>query len=508
VLVDLVVNSAAIAMVSYKTIVKTGLHSCHNVMAAHTPLIQNTFLYALGPLANRLLAIGLIPFYSYYLQASELGYYDLVVTMGSLAMAVVTLKVSDGVYRWLADSGGNHGAQQSAISNSLAILLAGMLLLAVVFLLLPQYALQYPGLVCGYVLSSMLFQHLQQILRGLGYLKQYAWLSLVNCLLLVAANLVFLLAMHYRLNGVLLSAIAANVVSIVVVLWLIRFGKYVHWPSVEWAVVKRMLAYSTPLVFNALNWWLMGGFDRILIAAYIGYTANGVYAVANKFASIMVLLNSFFIPAWQDFILDNAKRDVAKQHFNRYFNRYIVLQLSLMVFLSVAGKWGVRYFIDAQYATAWQYLPLLLAGTCLLAFTSFLGSFFLLKKDTASLFKTTLWGSLANIALSFLLIGPLGLYGPCVGMCAGFLVSFLLRYTQLQKAEGLAIQYRPVLLLAACFALVCFCLYSSFAYADVLAGALALAVLLLMNKGVIVAVLAAVKNRVGFKSNTISEEIT
>jgi O-antigen/teichoic acid export membrane protein len=477
-------------------------------MAKQNPLIKNTFLYALGPLLSRVISIALIPFYSFYLQTGELGYYDLVVTTGSLVMALATLKISDAVYRWLVDCGSDDAGRRSAVTNSMVVLLAGMGLIVIGFLLVPQkFRVQYSSLVCAYILSTVLFSHLQQVLRGLGYMKMYVWLSVANCLMLLVANVVFLWILRYRLDGVLLSAIAANVFSIAMIAAALKFSKYIHLQSVSRAEIKKMLGYSTPLVFNALNWWLMGGFDRIIIAAWLGYDANGVYAVANKFASIMVLLNSFFIPAWQDFILANAGISHAQQQFNRYFNRYIVLQLSLVAFLCVAGKFAVLYFIDAGYAAAWQYLPLLLAATCFLAYTSFLGSFFLLKKNTAALFTSTLIGSVVNIAVSLLLINRIGLYAPCIGMCAGFAVTFLLRYKSISKTENLSISYAPVLLLAGCFALVVFCLFNPFSYSDVIALVVSFAVLIVMNKTVILSVVTAFKKSRNAKNDTVTEEL-
>lgn len=100
-------------------------------MNRHSVLIKNTFLYSAGPLLNKIVAVILIPCYSYLLTTSELGYYNLVVTTTSLVITIATLKISDAVYRWFIDSAGDAKKQIAAISNSLVIIIGDVFLVAV-----------------------------------------------------------------------------------------------------------------------------------------------------------------------------------------------------------------------------------------------------------------------------------------------------------------------------------------------------------------------------------------
>ena len=457
-------------------------------------LIHNTFLYAVGPLLNRLIAIVLIPFYSFLLLPDELGYYDIIVTASTLITTLATLKISDGVYRWLIDSGDNDELRQSALTNSMLVLLAGIGLIIIGFIVIPgNFIAGHRIHLCLYVVSTLLYTHLQQVLRGLGFVKQYTRLSLINVILLLVSNIVFLGLLKFGLEGVLLSAIAANTISIAAMAVWIKISKYIKLDRIDKSEIKKMIAYSTPLVFNAVNWWLMGGFDRIIIVYFIGLDLNGIYAIANKFASILVLINSFFIPAWQDFILANDKTTDKILHFNKYFNKYLILLLSLMLVLSAGAKFGIEHFIDAKYNTAWKYIPLLLAGSCFLALTSFLGTFFLLNKNTGELFKTTLIGSAVNITVSLLLIKSIGLYGPCAGMFAGFFVSFLLRYNSLKRTRHLSLEIYPILILLGCFSGILLMMYSNISNAESISIAIVLIVLLSMNKGVLSGLLFFIK---------------
>ncbi len=456
-----------------------------SIMTQHHPLIKNTFLYAIGPLLSRGLSIVLIPYYSFLLTTSELGYYDLVVSVGALAVAVITIKIADVVYRWLMDSKEDTERMTSAMTNSLFIIASSVVLVALIFALIPdRYGFQHQYLIEGYIISIILFNFLQQLLRGLGFIKMYAWLSVIHCLLLVVLNVVFLKIMQYKLSGIMWSAILANMVSTMAIVLLIGLWKYVRLAAISIAEIKKMFAYSLPLVLNAVNWWLMGGFDRLVIVAYLGLEFNGIYAVANKVAAVLILLNSFFIPAWQDFILKNTSNSEAQPNFNKFFNAYLILLISLVLFLVTISKVAMVHLIDIKFLMAYQYIPILLLGGAMLAFTSFLGPFFLIAKNTRLLFLTTLAGCVVNIVASLCLVGPLGLYGPSLGLLAGFTVTFAIRYRLLKQQWKLHINWRPIIALGALLILLTWAMSLEVNGVNYGAIALSIAILVWMNKSI------------------------
>ena len=55
-----------------------------------------------------------------------------------------------------------------------------------------------------------------------------------------------------------------------------------------------MLSYSIPLIPNTLMWWIMNASDRYAIVLFMGVSANGIYAIANKIPTVLNLLYSIF----------------------------------------------------------------------------------------------------------------------------------------------------------------------------------------------------------------------
>ena len=60
-----------------------------------------------------------------------------------------------------------------------------------------------------------------------------------------------------------------------------------------------MLTYCVPLIPTAVFWWIMGVSDRYLVKWFVESDANGIYAVAYKIPTILTILATVFMDAWQ-----------------------------------------------------------------------------------------------------------------------------------------------------------------------------------------------------------------
>ena len=61
----------------------------------------------------------------------------------------------------------------------------------------------------------------------------------------------------------------------------------------------KMLKYSIPLIPTTVFWWITSVSDRYMVNGYIGDTANGIYAVSYKIPTILTIVSSVFMQAWQ-----------------------------------------------------------------------------------------------------------------------------------------------------------------------------------------------------------------
>ena len=413
-------------------------------------LIKNTILYSIGPLLNRIIALSLLPIYSFVLSKNEFGYFDLLTVSVPLIISIITYKIADGVYLWLLENKNNLQQQKTSITNGFVVLGIVILFLIISVVVIPaSNHLPSHYLTLGFIISLIIYLQLQQILRGLSFVKVYTCLAILNSLFIIVFTAIFIFNWQNKIAAILTSLTLANFLSILIIAFYIKINRWIDAAALDWKKIKQMLAYSGPLVLNAVAWWSMSGFERYIINYHLGIEINAEYAIPIKYASLLLLLNSFFLPAWQDFLL--TKNDEGKTvSKNRYLNEYLVFQFTAVICISCLAPFVFNAFFENNYHKSWIYAPLLLLSTAFFGLSSFLGAYLVAQKNSRQLFSTTVWGSIINIAITLLLINQLRLYAICIGQLTGYVVTFCIRYFQLKNKMNLQINL-PVLALLISF---------------------------------------------------------
>ena len=167
-------------------------------------LLNNTLIYTIGNFGSKILTFALLPLYSYYLNKTEFGNYDLIITTITLAVPIVGFQFSDAIFRWLINHEKENNDKSTIISNGLFILLISIALSAILFWLLSlKYYLQSPILIYLLFLVSIIYPVLQQIIRGLGLNKLFAFSGIVYSFFLVVSTIIFVVFLNYKLDGLL-----------------------------------------------------------------------------------------------------------------------------------------------------------------------------------------------------------------------------------------------------------------------------------------------------------------
>ena len=84
-----------------------------------------------------------------------------------------------------------------------------------------------------------------------------------------------------------------------------------------------MLTYCVPLIPTAVFWWIMGVSDRYLVKWFVGSDANGIYAVAYKIPTILTILATVFMDAWQlSAIAESGDRRAQARFYARVWDAF------------------------------------------------------------------------------------------------------------------------------------------------------------------------------------------
>ena len=392
--------------------------------------INKLIYYGIGTFGSKVIYFLLVPFYSFFLSKSELGIYDLILASLTIITPIITIQISEAVYRELLDS--NRPTQKSSqvFSSGLSLVFIGLLLFATAAFIIKQFfdfKILYELILIQSSFTFYIF--FQQTLRGLSLNKEYALMGATNAFLLIFFTIALICFSRIELSNVILAIACAQIISITYAAYKINFFKLLDFKNISKEKVYQLLNYSFPLLPNTLSWWLIDLGSRYIILFFIGLEENGLYAVAARYAGIIALVNSIFILSWQDYVI-NSKLKISsnKKRLSLSLNLFVAFQIGLVILLTSFSKELIFYTTPVAFHDAANYLPVLLISSAFASFCGFYGAFYLKEKRTRKIFTTTFIGSIINIIFCIALINYFSLYAVAAASFVGFFVTFLIRY--------------------------------------------------------------------------------
>lgn len=396
------------------------------LMNRYKKLAFNSIIFAIGNLGSKLISLILVPLYTYYLTTSQYGSVDLLTTTLSFVLPIFTVSIYDAVLRFVMDKSYD---KATILNNALLLTLIGY---ALAWLLFPVFHAIFPFrnyLIFFYVmlLTSSVNSSLMQFIRANNQIMLFACIGIVSSVVILLGNVFLLVHFHLGVPGYLMSLIAADIVSILIVVAFGRILRFLSFAHIRKKLIQEMVVYSAPLIPNALMWWVMGVSDRYIITFMIGVGANGLYAVANKIPSIISMINTIFFQAWQMSAIEEARSESKSGFYSNVFNI-----LSMVLLVSTSGlliflKPIIHLVIAPEFYPSWQYVPFLLLGVVFSSFSGFLGTNYIAAKNTAGVFRTSIIGAIVDVGVNFALIPFIGTNGASLSTMLSFLVIWLLR---------------------------------------------------------------------------------
>lgn len=403
-------------------------------MNKYKTLLSNTLLISIGTFGSKILVFFMVRFYTGYLTPSDYGTADLITQTANLLFPIISLGITDGVFRFALD---NERGRRSVFTVGFITITAGSLFfLAVIPLLnIVKEFKGYIWLIVIYTLAYCYHSLCAQFIRAKGNTALFAVQGIINTSLVIILNILFLAVFKIGVTGYVLSVVLADFLCTIFL-----FVKERLWTQFTLhprkIAFKRMLRYSIPLIPATIFWWITSVSDRYMVNAMIGSTENGIYAVSYKIPTILTLVSTIFMQAWQFSAVTESHGD-RKEHI-RFFT---IVWRSFQAVMFLAGgviialaKPAIRILSTEQYYSAWQYVPLLSASMIFTAFVSFTGTVYVVTKQSGISFITAMAGAAINIALNILLIpSPLGVQGAAIATFLSYFAVFLIRAVNSRK---------------------------------------------------------------------------
>ena len=415
-------------------------------MNKYQTLAANTILMSVGTFGSKLLVFLMVRFYTGYLTPAEYGTADLITQTANLLIPLVSLDITDAVFRFAAE---RRGGRTEAFSVGLRVITlgsAGMLLVIALLQGIPAVR-AYGFLLASFVIASCYHAICAHFVRARGNTALFAAQGFFNTALFIGLNVLFLAVFHWGIRGYVLSTTVANLITTGLLVFRARLWRYAGLAPRR-GLRRQMLRYCIPLIPTAVFWWIMGVSDRYMVKWFLGSDANGIYAVAYKIPTILTILATVFMDAWQ--LSAIAESDGDRQAHLRFYGR-IWDAFASAVFLCAGGIIAlspllIRLLAEEAYYSAWQYIPVLTLSMAAAAFSNFMGSVYVVTKQSKASFWTSLVGAGSNIVLNLWLIPRIGLQGAAAATFLSCLAVFLIRLVNARQLLPFSLSGRKLAL--------------------------------------------------------------
>ena len=401
-------------------------------MNVYKKLLSNTLLIALSTFGSKLLVFFLTPFYTAMLTTREYGIMDNVVQMSNLLIPIASAGIANAVIRFGMDESTDRktvytfGIVTTAIGSA-------VLLLAYPLLDLIPYTGGYTLLVCFYVIAANFHAACSQFARSGGNVRLYAEDGILCTAVAIGLNILFLAVLDMGVAGYVLSSILADCTCAAFCIlkdkqWRAFDLRSILGGSLEKKTDLAMLRYSLPLIPTTICSWIINISDRFIITSILGESANGLYAIANKIPTILIIVSNIFTYAWQLSAFADQPKEEREGLFSNVARVYQAVAFGGAAWLIVTAKISTKLLAAPEYYEAWQFVPMLVLATTFCCLANFLTSAYLVDKRSMATFVTILIGAVCNIAGNILLIPVMGSMGAAISTCLSYIIMFTIRF--------------------------------------------------------------------------------
>ncbi len=395
-------------------------------------LIKNTALFLLNSVGTKLISFFLVPLYTYALSTSEYGLVDLVTTLATVVVPIITLNINESVMRFALDDDADVGGILSVgLLFGLSSFISGLLIIPLTRLMPSLYEFRY--YIYLYCVFDGIFKISASCLRGTEKLRHYAICNILMSFCAAIFNIVFLVILGWGIRGYFLAYIIAYIVGSIFAIFGGRIYRAIDKFHIKFDLVKKMTSYSILLVPNSLMWWIMHSSDRVMVTAMIGLEANGIYAVSYKIPSIVSTLSQVFNQAWSYSAIHEDNSDDREEFNNKMFENLLYFQVLVTAVLLLIMRPFLHIYVSESFYEAWMYTPYLLLGNFFMTLGTFLSTSYTVHKDSRGFLFSGSAGAIINIVLNLLLIPILGISGAAIATCVSYIIVFIYRIVDTKR---------------------------------------------------------------------------
>lgn len=393
-------------------------------------MFKSSIIYLFSSTLSKLVPFFLLPLLTSYLPPKDYAVIAIVQAFYSLCLAMLGNVQANIPNSYILDSQSRFSDKVTAMLCLLVAFFMGLelLLFAIHFFygdfldIDQEYYVIMPVVAVMGAINLMNLALVRVKERPIEYAVweiSHAVLNVTISLLLVVY---FAIGWEGRVYGILVPITLYGLASLV---FLYKSGNISL--SVKVADVVDISKASVPMIPHGVGAVIIALSDNFMIATLLGKESVGLYAIGYQFGMVILMLTDAFSKAWQPMFYRYAKelqfRVVKKVQLS------YLLGLPIIAFVyGVVACWVVPFVVDERYATAIQFIPVIVAAYVAMGYYQLYFPYLILYKKTKVLVYITPCAALVNVLLNYWWLPIFGAIGAAYATLIAYIITSVSLY--------------------------------------------------------------------------------
>lgn len=307
------------------------------------------FLFVSG--LSRLLPFLLTPIFTHYLAPLEMGRLELILSLYNIFMVFGIFQLDTGLQRYFFTS---KSIPRIVVSNVIKL---SVLVMLIFFALMPLFKSflslgNDAYLELSFAGAAILFSNLHVInsliIRYDKPVKFVIIINVVQTTIFAILAYILIAKLNQGIKGYFLALLLSYMISTVISFPLI---KDIFKVPVESSEIKRLWGFSFPQMPARIASVMAQYGNRFILYFVLSQSLIGVFAIANKVSTLMLLGLNAFTMVWYP-LLYNKNKEKAIENAIRIFKVVISLMPLIVISLFIVTAVLFKYFIAGEYQSA------------------------------------------------------------------------------------------------------------------------------------------------------------
>lgn len=420
-------------------------------------LAKDTAIYGMSSIIGRFLNYLLVPLYTAKISAASGGYGMItnIYAYTALLLVILTYGMETTFFRYANKAGENPAKVYTTTLISVGF--SSFLFSVLVLGFLPSIAKimgysDHPDYI-GVMAVCVAFDAFTAIpFAYLRYLKRpvkFAYLKIINIMMLIVLNLVYYIALPalYTKYPDVIGAIYDPKVGVGYVFYINLFCSatmvlFLYRELVgfkyqfDWSLLKRMMSYSWPILILGIA-GILNQTAGVILFRYVYKKPDvdmqlGIFGAASKIAMIMAMITQAFRYAYEPFVFGKSRDKDNRATYAKAMKFFIIF--TLLAFLVVMAYMDIlKHIIGRDYWEGLKVVPIVMAAAIMTGIYFNLSFWY-------KLIDKTIWGAYFSgigcfvlVAINIIFIPNYGYMACAWSGFAGYAVAMLLSYFVGQK---------------------------------------------------------------------------